>query len=372
MATTTNYGWAEPDNTSLVKNGAQDIRILGDAIDASVWNIGYGQAGKNKIINGDFGINQRGFTTTTTNSTYTFDRWITEFLSVTTTYSTQAFTPGTAPVAGYEATNFARIVTASAAAGSYALIAQRIENVRTFANQTITMSFWAKAGSGTPKISARATQIFGTGGSGFVAVNASTPATISTSWARYSFTINIPSIAGKTIGTGSSLAMSVIVDDDLIGTGVGIQNNTFDIWGVQVEYGSKATPFQTASGGSPQAELAMCQRYYYRATAGLAYAMFSAGSCAGTGAASFGIQFPVTMRTAPASVETTGTAANYAITNATGGVVTCSAVPVYDSNTNSNLGILVGATSSGLVAGDATQLRANNSTTAYIGWSAEL
>jgi len=75
MATTTNYGWAEPDNTSLVKNGAQDIRILGDAIDASVWNIGYGQAGKNKIINSDFDVWQRGTSfTNPANLTYTADR----------------------------------------------------------------------------------------------------------------------------------------------------------------------------------------------------------------------------------------------------------------------------------------------------------
>jgi len=28
MATSPNYAWAEPDNSSLVKNGAQDIRAL--------------------------------------------------------------------------------------------------------------------------------------------------------------------------------------------------------------------------------------------------------------------------------------------------------------------------------------------------------
>ena len=67
MALSPNYGWSEPDNSSLVKNGAADIRTLGDAIDTSVWNVGFGQAGKNKIINGDFGINQRSFTSTTTN-----------------------------------------------------------------------------------------------------------------------------------------------------------------------------------------------------------------------------------------------------------------------------------------------------------------
>lgn len=33
MALSPNFGFPEPDNSSLVKNGAQDIRALGDAID---------------------------------------------------------------------------------------------------------------------------------------------------------------------------------------------------------------------------------------------------------------------------------------------------------------------------------------------------
>jgi hypothetical protein len=36
MALSPNFGWSEPDNTSLVKDGALDIRTLGDAIDASM------------------------------------------------------------------------------------------------------------------------------------------------------------------------------------------------------------------------------------------------------------------------------------------------------------------------------------------------
>jgi hypothetical protein len=111
-------------------------------------------AGKNKIINGDFSVNQRNFTSTTSLSgTYTFDRWKTEGNGSSVTYSAQTFTPGTAPVAGYEGINFLRIVTASQSSSTnYALIDQPIEDVRTFAGQTITLSFWAKAASGTPKI----------------------------------------------------------------------------------------------------------------------------------------------------------------------------------------------------------------------------
>jgi hypothetical protein len=38
MATTTNYGWTTPDDTSLVKDGASAIRTLGTAIDTTTYN----------------------------------------------------------------------------------------------------------------------------------------------------------------------------------------------------------------------------------------------------------------------------------------------------------------------------------------------
>lgn len=38
MATTTNYSWTTPDDTSLVKDGAAAIRSLGSAIDTTVFN----------------------------------------------------------------------------------------------------------------------------------------------------------------------------------------------------------------------------------------------------------------------------------------------------------------------------------------------
>jgi hypothetical protein len=37
MATTTNYGWTTPDDTSLVKDGASAIRTLGSSIDTTVF-----------------------------------------------------------------------------------------------------------------------------------------------------------------------------------------------------------------------------------------------------------------------------------------------------------------------------------------------
>jgi hypothetical protein len=39
MAVTPNYSWPTPDNTDLVRDGAEAIRDLGDAIDATVFSI---------------------------------------------------------------------------------------------------------------------------------------------------------------------------------------------------------------------------------------------------------------------------------------------------------------------------------------------
>jgi hypothetical protein len=306
MATTTNYGWAEPDNTSLVKNGAQDIRILGDAIDASVWNIGYGQAGKNKIINGDMGIWQRGTSITIPNNTVTYaqDRfyYYSTHSAGTATATRQTFTPGTAPVAGYEGSFFARMTCGSTT--TYGEFAQRIEDVRTFAGQTVTLSYWAKA-SVTTTLSNNIIQVFGSGGSGNVTPAGITASTITTSWQRFTKQIPMASISGKTIGDGSNLWV--------VFSFTPTASQTIDIWGVQVEYGSKATPFQTASGGSPQAELAMCQRYYQQPTTGVYW----------NGQATSGVNFyvmvyfPVAMRAAPTVTTTSIVAGNFPATAST-------------------------------------------------------
>lgn len=46
MATTPNFNWSTPDNTGLVKNGALDIRTLGDSIDASMADLKGGTTGQ--------------------------------------------------------------------------------------------------------------------------------------------------------------------------------------------------------------------------------------------------------------------------------------------------------------------------------------
>lgn len=226
---------------------------------------------QNFIINGDFTFNQRVFTSVTTNGTFGFDRWkLITLGDGTTTYTPQTFTLGAAPVTGYEGINYARLVTASQTTTAVASeLRQPIEDVRTLAGQTVTISFWAKAATGTPKIAVELEQTFGSGGSPSASVQTyAGQVTLSTSWARYSVTVNVPSISGKTLGTtpntsftNLNLWVSAGSTYDLRTGTLGIQTNTFDIWGVQVERGSIATNFRRHAP-SLQGELAACQRYY--------------------------------------------------------------------------------------------------------------
>jgi hypothetical protein len=390
MATTTpNFGWAVPTSTDLVKDGAVAIETLGDSIDASLvdlkggttgqvlakasgtdmdftWTTASGgsnlfYAGKNKILNGAFNVWQRSTSATVTSENYFApDRFRSTYVAggATVTWSQQTFTPGAAPVAGYEGQYFSRIAATSGSGTTVIGINQRIEDVRTFAGQTATISFWAKADS-TRTATILMLQFFGSGGSGDVTVLNTTQA-LTTSWARYSFTASVPSISGKTIGTGSYLVPFIYYN-----TGQASGSPQLDIWGVQLEAGSTATDFQTATG-TLQGELAACQRYYYRQTAVESFSDFGLGFAISTTSARIEISMPVTMRVAATSLEYStlilwdGSGTNTTVTSAALGEVGLQ-----------RLRLTIGV-ASGLTQYRPYSLLANNSTSAYVGFSAEL
>jgi hypothetical protein len=358
MALSPFYGWSEPDNSSLVKNGAADIRTLGDAIDTSVWNVGFGQAGKNKIINGDFGIWQRGtsFTNPVTTS-YVADRWRVSNATEPTsrTIAQQTFTPGTAPVAGYESAYFLRSTLTTVGSSTAVRVQQRIEDVRTFAGQTATLSFYAKSDSNRTQ-SVSVTQNFGSGGSTSVTALASTNYSTTTSWTRFTFTFSAPSISGKTIGTSSFLDLSM--------TQALTDGSVLDLWGVQIEYGSKATPFQTATG-TIQGELAACQRYYVRFSGGTVYENFGAGFAASTTIAQCIVNLPVTQRIASAVVD-------FSTLSLFDGVTFTAVTAMAFSAQSKNQPRLEATVASGLTQYRPYALLVNNSSAAFIGFNAEL
>jgi hypothetical protein len=326
-------------------------------------------AGKNAIINGDFRINQRNFTSETTNA-YGFDRMRCIRVGGTVTYTAETFTPGTAPVAGYEAINFARVdTTGQSAAGDNSRLLQRIEDVRAFAGQTVTFSFWAKASSGTPQIAAGITQAFGSGGSAAVTI-AGQKVTLSTSWTRFALTFSVPSISGKTVGTSSYLEpgfyFSAGSDLNTASGSLGTQAVTVDIWGVQLEAGSVATAFQTATG-TLQGELAACQRYYWRSSDTNAFANYGVGYADQTNSLYASVKLPVSMRVKPTSVDYSTLCAHIYNVSAT----SLSVVTLESSSASRDWGVVVGS-ASGLTQYRPYGLNNNNSTSGYIGFSAEL
>ena len=330
------------DGTTLVANSSASTGVS--------WSGPAFTAGKNKIINGDFGIWQRG-TSFTTNGSYTADRFNYSVDGGTFTISQRTFTPGSAPVSGYESQYYLEI--AATTGGNAQYLVQRIEDVRAFANQTVTLSYWAKANTpvtATPLVN----QVFGSGGSSNV-VTSFPSVSIGTSWQRVITTVAIPTINTKTIGINSFLEVQVLRFSTAA---------TISIWGVQVEAGSVATPFSTATG-TLQGELAACQRYYIRYVPTGAYNILgNYGNASSTTNARVNFSFPVTMRIAPITTDYS-TLAAYDGTNILGiSSATLSLTSAYATG--------VDFTVVGAIQYRGYVCLSNNSTNAYIGFSAEL
>ena len=314
-------------------------------------------AGKNKIINGDYSTWQRGTSfSLSAGFTYNADRWGASS-DATVTTSRQAFTAGTAPVSGYEAQYFIRY--AKSAGGTYVSPAQRIEDVRTYANQTVTFSFWAKASTAIT-LSPYYNQNFGSGGSADVGAAIGSGQAITTSWARYTFTFTVPSVSGKTIGTSSYLEIYT-------GRYLGSSAVDIDIWGVQLEAGSTATDFQTATG-TIQGELAACQRYYWRSTSTASNSIGMVAYAKATSTTAGWVQFPlpVTMRVSPTLLENLGMqltdiSTNYSITS----------LSLQASSCSPSTGVASFGGATGLVTGDFYFFR-SSTTGDYVSFGAEL
>jgi hypothetical protein len=298
-------------------------------------------AGKNKIINGDFGIWQRGtsFTNPATQA-YTTDRFYINRNASTGTVSRQTFTPGSAPVAGYEGQYFFRWAQTGSGANTNA-IGQPIENVQTFAGQVITLSFWAKANVAIT-LNPIFYQVFGSGGSG-TASQAAGGATLTSNWTRYTQTITLASIAGKTIGTNSGLYLEFQFTS--------ATTTDIDLWGVQLEYGAVATAFQTATG-TIQGELAACQRYLPAITATGGNCEIASGFNVSTTQAFVMVPFQVPARVQPTGI--TATPANMAVRNLGGSLITLTALSFNNSSPMSCA--VLGTVASGLVAGQGTSM----------------
>jgi hypothetical protein len=189
----------------------------------------------------------------------------------------------------------------------------------------------------------------------------------------------LPSISGKTIGTNNDNSLNPRIWcsagstlDSRTDT-LGNQNNTFQFWGLQLEAGSTASPFQTASG-SIGGELALCQRYYFRENfdAQALFGIFATGSAASTTLANFVQPFPVTMRVKPAVLDFPTVSTNFNVVDAASNSSAGVTLTIDANQTTSFQGFFVATTAATLTQFRPYVLRGNNTTGAYLGWAAEL
>lgn len=342
---------------------------------------------KNRIINGDFRIDQRNAgASVTPNSSYTLDRW--QFANTQTSKATVQQNAGSVtPPAGF--VNYLGITSSSAysiVASDYFIIGQKIEgqNIGDLAwgtanAKTVTLSFWVRSSL---------TGTFG-GSISNSAFNRCYPFSYTVSsantWEQKSITIT-----GDTTGTwlttngiGMTLWLGIGVGSDGSGTAgswgstgyysatgatsvVGTNGATFYITGVQFEVGSTASAFEVRSIGQ---ETTLCQRYYYKQSGATNYARLGHGFCgSGTSTTLYAtIRLPVSMRSKPTSLDWTG---NLGVWNG-GGISSVSAVSL-ESGSETTTSCVAIVTSSGMTAQTAYTLIGNASSTAALAISSEL
>jgi len=261
---------------------------------------------RNKIINGNMGIFQRGTTAVTTGATYgPADRWVTGTAGNTFSTTQGSFVSGDTLFDTGGAQFFTQIaVTSVAGASNSTDFSQKIEDVRLLAGQTVTVSFWAKAASGTPSIGVEVRQNFGTGGSTTVTGTGQAQA-LTTTWAQYTKTFTVPSINGKTVGTANTHFTQLVFWLDAGSTlntvsgSIGQSSKTVSIAQVQVEIGPVATPFEQRPIGL---EYSLCARYYWTQTSAQ-YAAYMVQNDSVFWTGSYGVP----MRTVPSITYSGGT-----------------------------------------------------------------
>jgi hypothetical protein len=323
--------------------------------------------GKNRVLNSNFSVWQRGTTFTgafsTGTGTYTSDRWLAYVGAGSSTISRQTTSDTTnLPFIQY----CSRVARDSGQTTTNTVyFANGFESVNSIplAGKTVVLSFYARAGANYSSASNAllANVITGTGTdqnviSGLTGgVNAiSQTATLTTTWQRFTYSATL-----------ATTATQVAVRFDRTPVGTAGANDYYEITGVQLEVANTASPY-APNGATYQAELAACQRYYYRQTANNnAYQNFGFGMVTNsTTSARIQISNPVTMRSVPSSIDyatlrTTDYGSGYAVS-----AVTFGETSFYTT--------WLTITMAAGTAYRPVALGADNSTSGYIGISAEL
>ena len=347
-------------NTTL-GDASTDTILMTGAPSIGGAGLGMGFGFRNRIINGAMGIWQRAtsYNMTASWAYGSVDRWT----STSSPSTNGVFNRSTSVPTGFQySVQMGR--TAASSATSPIQCTQAIESVNCYdlAGQTVTLSFWAKAGAnfsasgnilgsqiGTGTVADQAASNFysWTGG-----VQQNQNNTITTTWTRYTHTVTI-----------ASNVLEVGINFYYTPTGTAGADDNVYITGVQLEKGSTATSFDYRPYGT---EFALCQRYYETYSNGTGTgAIYEGitGNFATTAVFRGFVPFKVTKRASPSvTVPTTYTTINWSggnITPSSGG-----------SNFSSVEGASINFTTSTVVAGQAATAGISSSAPVII--SAEL
>jgi hypothetical protein len=320
--------------------------------------------GKNAFYNSAFDVWQRGtsFALASGVNTYTADRWLAKRGATGVTVSRQT---------GSTNSQYCIRVQRDSGngSGSAAQLVQPFEiaDAIQYQGKTVTWSFYARKGADYSPASSVLTIVLLTGtgateGNPFTSAYTgavtliNTTVTLTTSWQRFTVTANI----GATVTQFTPYFQ-------MNPTGTAGADDYFEVSNVQLELGSVATAYARQSG-SIQGELAACQRYYYRNANGNAYQEFGLGITPDPNFAEFTINFPVTMRTTISSVDSSTLAVSDGAVGFNGGTIT---LPSGQQGTNFAC-VRYTHTSAALTQYRPYRLEAQNSTSAFLGFSAEL
>ncbi len=320
---------------------------------------------RNMIINGAFQCWQRSTSVSSqTGSGYqTTDRWRTNASGGTYNQSRQTVPLGDSVVGDFKYFLRHEVTTGDNFTG----IQQRIEDVQSVPEGTLTLSFYAKGTNpNAGSITIGTNQYFGTGGSpsSNVEVTSAATLTLTSSWQRFNFQLTVASISGKTLGTNNDSYFQIQFTQD--GNDTSTDAWTLDITGVQLELGETATPFEHRSFGD---ELAACQRYFMQWNSNNASREFVAMCTYYDDDDGHGIfQTPVSMRTYPSISYNDLAVFKRNSIDTTSVIVNSTTSPIGDSNTvpfnMDNAG--------GLNAGEAFFVGFSSTTVGYIKLDSEL
>jgi len=375
------------EESDIASSAVTEAKIASNAVTTGKLGTDVQLGYRNVIINGAMQVAQRGTSTASITSTgyFTTDRYALGIITLGTwTQSTENDAP---TGSGLRKSTKVLCTTADASPGFGDLIyfQQSIEgqNVQNFAKGTssakqFTLSFWVKSNV-TGTYVAELYDIDNTR-----SVSATYSVSASATWEKKTITFPADTTGAFDNDNGGSLSLNL-----WLGAGSGYSggtlattwasvtaanraagqtnlaaatNNYWQITGIQLEAGSVATPFEFEDYG---VTLRKCQRYYYRVGGESAYQSFGLGSAKSTTVVAFPVPNPVTMRTAPTSVEFS----TLICFDGNGFTGAASAVTL-DGATSNNPRVNVTVT--GATQFRPYELLTNNSTSGYIGINAEL